>query len=145
MSRSPWLVRRGYGSPISASACLIDRTASSTVRYHTWGPLGLRAPVWYCLEKLLRIGNRYRYEMIRGGKGHVSTELGSLCPVPIVIGGLTRRESLRDVIIRSAEAIVETSLLGAVRNLYGSSCVCETSTWASKTESIRYREWEGRS
>ena len=84
MSSSPWLVRRGYGSPIAAIAWSTDCMESSTMYDRTWHLLGKRAPVRYYLTNMLRIGTVSLYETSGGLRTTSWLNLAHFIQCPLV-------------------------------------------------------------
>ena len=88
----------------------------------------------------MRIGTGSCYNTGRGSRATSQHNSDPFCPVPISVGGLTSRESLRDNIFRSAEDIKGTVLFRGLHHIRGSFCIWKLSMWTRKAAYIRYRE-----
>ena len=143
ISRSPWLVKWGSGSPIAAIASTIDYTASSAVRGRTWHPLGERSPVQYCLAKVLRIGNRSRYETNTRLRSMYQQNLDHFVQCPLMAADWLEEIPLENFFFCSSEAISKENLLGGVNNLHGSFSGCKASMWAIKVAYVKPHEQDG--
>ena len=68
MYSAPSLFSRGSLTPISASACSMEQTESSTMREPTFLLLKLMLAQWYSAAKVARIGVGYFYDRISGSR-----------------------------------------------------------------------------
>ena len=94
MNISPLLVRWGYLAPRSSSAWPINRTESSTVWYHNSRPLGVMAPVLYCLAKALRMGTGSLYKMSIGSRATSLNNVSRLYQCPLTVAAIIVEKSL---------------------------------------------------